>query len=132
MRIFVIDDDPLSNYLTENLLRLEGFSTLVSTFDSAEQALAALLQHGLAEVPAVIFLDLNMPVMNGWQFLDALNPYLTELRGRCHIYILTSSLALHDVEKATTYELVSGFIHKPLDSAEIQAVRAQVQLSASP
>lgn len=68
----------------------------------------------------MVFLGLNMPVMNGWEFLDALAPYEQELRGSCHIYILTSSLALADLEKSKRYNLVAGLIHKLLDSGEIR------------
>lgn len=127
MTTFLIDDDQIGNYLTESLLRLEGFSSSIRTFESAESALEALQQPGLREVPEVIFLDLNMPVMNGWQFLDALAPYADELRSRCSIFVLTSSLALADMEKARTYDLVTGLIHKPIDSGEIRAIRAQLQ-----
>jgi CheY-like chemotaxis protein len=127
MTTFLIDDDQIGNYLTESLLRLEGFSDSIRTFESAESALKALQQPGLREVPKVIFLDLNMPVMNGWQFLDALAPYADELRSRCRIFVLTSSLALADMEKARTYDLVTGLIHKPIDSGEIRAIQAQLQ-----
>ncbi|QKG54823.1 hypothetical protein GKZ67_18870 [Hymenobacter sp. BRD67] len=74
-----------------------------------------------------MFLDLNMPLMNGWQFLDALAPHENLLRGHCHIFILTSSLALTDMEKAKTYDLVTRLIHKPIDRLEIQAIYSQLQ-----
>lgn len=126
MRTFLIDDDNLGNYLTESLLRVEGFSSSVQTFESAENALEVLQQRP-AELPEVIFLDLKMPVMNGWQFLDALAPYADVLRDHCHIYILTSSLALSDLEKAKTYELVTRLIHKPIDVEELRTIRAQLK-----
>lgn len=127
MKTFLIDDDHIGNYLTKSLLRLEGFSNSICTFESAEKALNALRQPELQEMPEVIFLDLNMPVMNGWQFLDALAPFADQLRNRCHIYVLTSSLALADMERAQTYDLVTGLIHKPIDSGEIRAIWAQLQ-----
>ncbi|WP_197273932.1 two-component system response regulator [Hymenobacter sp. DG25A] len=126
MKTYLIDDDDLGIYLTEQLLRAEGFSNCISTFQSATEALNTLVGEKKVAAPDVVFLDLNMPVMSGWDFLDALAPYQDELRGRCHIYILTSSLALADMEKAKQYGLVAGLIHKPIDSEEIRAIHSQL------
>jgi len=126
MKTYLIDDDSLAIYLTEQLLRTEGFSNSICTFQSAEKALQTLVAEKQTAVPEVVFLDLNMPTMNGWQFLDALTPYAEELRGNCHIYILTSSLALADLEKSKHYDLVAGLIHKPLDGEEIRAIHSQL------
>jgi CheY-like chemotaxis protein len=127
MKTYLIDDDYLAIYLTEQLLRAEGFSNTICTFQSAKKALDKLLIRARENLlPQVVFLDLNMPEMNGWQFLDALVPYEEELRGSCSIYILTSSLALSDLEKSKEYELVAGMIHKPLDSREIRAIQSRL------
>jgi CheY-like chemotaxis protein len=126
MKTYLIDDDDLGIYLTEQLLRAQGFSNCISTFQSATEALETLVGEKRVAAPDVVFLDLNMPVMSGWDFLDALAPYQNELLGRCRIYILTSSLALSDMEKAKQYALVTGLIHKPIDSEEIRAIRSQM------
>lgn len=125
MKTYLIDDDNLAICLTKHLLRAEGFSNCICTFQSAQEALDKLVGKK-QRVPQVVFLDLNMPMMDGWQFLDALAPYRDALRGNCPIYILTSSLALVDLEKSRHYELVSGLIHKPLDRGEIRAIYAQL------
>jgi CheY-like chemotaxis protein len=127
MKTYLIDDDDLGIYLTEQLLRAEGFSNSICTFQSAREALDTLIREPKADRPRVIFLDLNMPVMNGWQFLDALAPHQQVLHGRCYIYILTSSLALSDLERSRQYALVAGLIHKPIDSGEIRAIRSRLQ-----
>jgi CheY-like chemotaxis protein len=127
MKTYLIDDDSLAIYLTEQLLRTEGFSDSICTFQSAEAALQTLVAAKEESVPEVVFLDLNMPMMNGWQFLDALAPHEEALRGNCHIYILTSSLALKDLERSREYELVAGLIHKPLDSEEIRAIQSRLE-----
>ena len=124
MKTYLIDDDYLAIYLTEHLLRAEGFSNCICTFRSASEALDKLVGKK-QRVPQIVFLDLNMPTMDGWQFLDALAPYQDSLLGNCHIYILTSSLALQDLEKSKQYDLVAGLIHKPLDSEEIRAIQSQ-------
>jgi len=130
MKTYLIDDDDLAIFLARHLLQSEGFSTAINSFLSAEEALAALLASTGEPLPEVIFLDLNMPVMNGWQFLEALLPYEAELRGRCHIYILTSSLAVSDLEKSKEYPLVQGLIHKPLNRGELRLIWDQLGANA--
>lgn len=127
MKTYNIDDDQISNFLTERVLEEAGFATEVRSFVSAEAALSYIKQDCEANLPEVIFLDLNMPMMNGWQFLDALEPYKDELLGKCHIYILTSSLDTSDTARSAEYELVSGFIHKPLTLEDVQVILAEIE-----
>ncbi|WP_210520657.1 response regulator [Hymenobacter terricola] len=76
MKTFPIDDDNLAiPHRTIVAGRAEGFSNSICTFQSAGGALDILVKGKKGAVPQVVFLDLNMPVMNGWQFLDALAPY---------------------------------------------------------
>lgn len=131
MKTYLIDDDELALFLARYLIQTEGFAKTIVSFTSAEEALASLSALQKEEWPPVIFLDLNMPVMNGWQFLDALAPYENDLLGRCRIYILTSSLALADLEKSRRYRLVESLIHKPLDRGELQAIMSQLTTSVA-
>jgi CheY-like chemotaxis protein len=131
MDILLIDDDSIGVFLTERLLKREGFADDIASYASAEEALAFLQNAEATELPRVIFLDLNMPVMDGWDFLEALKPHEDALHRRCQVYILTSSLAHSDVHRIQEFPLVAGLIHKPLDAAQIQAVRAQVEAAAS-
>jgi CheY-like chemotaxis protein len=121
MLTYLIDDDIVSLFVAEQMLRLEGFMAPIIPFTGAEEALAYLLPRLVSDPPEFIFLDLNMPVMDGWGFLKALAPHAAALKSRCHIYLLTSSLALEDTEKAQGHALVQGIIHKPLDEDEIRA-----------
>lgn len=131
MLTYLIDDDVIGLYLAEQVLRLEDFTTDIHLFPTAEAALCSLVTHLPAQVPQVIFLDLNMPSMDGWGFLQALEPYLPMLQPRCRIYILTSSLVLADTVRAQGYPLVAGVLYKPLDTAEVQAIKALLQEAAA-
>ncbi|OGX91618.1 response regulator [Hymenobacter coccineus] len=126
MDTYLIDDDPIALFLTTQVLRLEGADSHLRTFPGAAAALAYLLPRLATEVPALIFLDLNMPELTGWDFLDALAPHAPALAGRCRIYLLTSSLAPADTASAGAYPLVSGIIHKPLDQDEAEAIWANI------
>ncbi|MGY2133094.1 response regulator [Hymenobacter sp. HD11105] len=131
MHTILIDDDFISVFLTEKFLRREEFSEQITSFQSPEQALEHVRQVIPDNVPDIILLDLNMPLMSGWDFLEALRPHEAQLAGRCLIYILTSSLAPMDKIRAKDYGLVAGVINKPLDRAKVQAIRAQVAESRS-
>lgn len=127
MLTYLIDDDIISLYLAEHVLLLEDFDSDIQLFQTAEAALNALVEHLPTRVPQVIFLDLNMPLMDGWGFLQALEPYVSVLQQRCRIYILTSSLLLEDTVQAQQYPLVAGVLCKPLDATEVQAIKALLQ-----
>lgn len=126
MQTVLIDDDFISVFLTKKLLQREGFGETVQSFQSPQQAVR-YLQHTLpAQMPEVIFLDLNMPLLSGWDVLEALQPYAAQLRERCLIYLLTSSLALTDQARAQDCALVTALLHKPLDEVQLRAIHAAV------
>lgn len=127
MKVYNIDDDQISNFLTERVLEEAGPPMKIRSFLSAEEALDFLKQDCHSNLPGIIFLDLNMPMMNGWEFLDELEPYKNDIQGKCHIYILTSSLDLSDTARSKEYEMVSGFIHKPLTEDDVKVILAEVQ-----
>ncbi|GAA4054128.1 response regulator [Hymenobacter glaciei] len=129
MDTLIIDDDPTGIFLTTRLLHREGQPTdVITSFVSPVEAVAFFQQQGpIDALPHVVLLDLNMPLLSGWDVLDALKPLEAHLLGRCVFYILTSSLAPADAARSREYPLVAGLLHKPLDGAEIQAMQARLQ-----
>ncbi len=127
MRTYLIDDDPVSLFLTEQMLTLTGFTGPILSFNASEKALQHLLSHLPTEMPRLILLDLNMPLADGWAFLEALAPHEALVKGQSLIYLLTSSLALADEKKARTHRLLTGILHKPLNEQAIEDMVRQSQ-----
>lgn len=123
MKVFIIDDDEISIFLTERSIQLGGYNVNLKTFLSAEDALAIIRKSQPEELPDIIFLDLNMPTVNGWEFLEKFEQLsLEKSLEKCLIYILTSSLDTADIAKADDNILVKGFIHKPIDREDMAVI----------
>lgn len=127
LKAFIIDDDQICHFITRHLIKSEHLAQEVACFYEAEHALQQMLSDLPQSLPDVIFLDLNMPHMNGWQFLDALHPYETRISPHTKIFILTSSVDAVDQEKAWEYPLVSGYFLKPLQPRDLVAIRELLQ-----
>lgn len=109
--IILVDDDPINNLINKRLITKLSISEKVEEFLEAEKALQKLKKMDPGEI-TLILLDINMPVMNGWDFL---NVYLKEFPDRNdEIYVLSSSIDLQDRQKAMQYKVVKGFVEKPL------------------
>jgi CheY-like chemotaxis protein len=116
LKIMLVDDDITNNIITKKLLLKYDSSFIVQEYKSAVEALDALKSGAFK--PSLIFLDINMPDMNGWTFLDK----FTALRISLNIYMLTSSVDVLDIERAKTSSYLQGFISKPLTQMKIQQV----------
>jgi CheY-like chemotaxis protein len=127
LKAFIIDDDQICHFITRHLIKSENLAQEVTCFYEAEEALQRMLSEMPDSLPDMIFLDLNMPHMNGWQFLDALRPYETQISPYTKIFILTSSVDAVDQERAWEYALVSGYFLKPLQTGDLAVIRDLLQ-----
>ncbi|MCH7414220.1 response regulator [Belliella sp. R4-6] len=109
--IILIDDDPINNLINKRLISKMNLADQVEEFLEAEKALERIQRLHIEE-NTLILLDINMPVMNGWDFL---NEYLKVFQDRKdRIVMLSSSINFQDRQKAKQYSCVEGFIEKPL------------------
>ncbi|PZX54088.1 response regulator [Algoriphagus chordae] len=115
LTIVLIDDDPISTFVTEKLIsRNVKEPCQFYKYQSAKVA----LQEIKAIRPNYLFLDLNMPGMTGWDFLDSLSSDQNEAK----IYILSSSVDERDIVKASRYSMVKDYLSKPLIKKYIQSI----------
>ena len=106
-KIFLVDDQSITNIISKKLIEVSGLCQNVYDFTSPKEALDSICEHK----PDLILLDLNMPKIDGWQFLERLNS--TEHKSK--IIILTSSTSVFDKEKSKKYSNVIDFYSKPLN-----------------
>jgi CheY-like chemotaxis protein len=119
MNVFLVDDDKLFIFLTKKTIKATEVITNIKEFGAGLEAISYLKEiAGNAELlPDLILLDLSMPVMDGWEFLEE---YMQlQLEKKIKLYIFTSSISPHDVERARSIGVVSDFIVKPLDRDQI-------------
>lgn len=113
--VMLIDDDSVNNFVNKRLLLRQDDSLQIEAYESGDTSLERL-QDENQRVPDLILLDLNMPEMSGWQFLES---YIELGLSRSKIYLLTSSIDFRDKEKSQTFPVIEGFISKPLDQNKI-------------
>lgn len=111
--IAVVDDDPIYKIIIEKIIiRLNLFENVLQ-FSDPRTALEELSIAG-PTCPDIILLDINMPHIDGWEFLDLLKVKNPKLYAFSEIYMVTSSIADSDKQKATEYEIIKGFVSKPV------------------
>lgn len=124
-KVFLIDDNEIENLMNVKTMEKTLFAQNVKTFENAEYALDVIKQLSISnpeKLPDMIFLDINMPIMNSWDFLDRIVTFSGSILENCKIYILTSSIDENDVAHSKKYEIVSDFIPKPLTVERLQAI----------
>ncbi|SFC42673.1 response regulator [Zunongwangia sp. SCSIO 43204] len=117
--IILVDDQPIANFITKKLLEIEGYKENVKDYTDALSA----FENIKAEASAIIFLDLNMPVMSGWDFLEEMKKF-----GLSHkTIILSSSTSELDIEKAKQYPCVIDYVVKPLNKMKFNKISSYLK-----
>jgi len=111
--ILLVDDDNVHHVVTSMLLRKLPFNLVSSKAMDGREAID-MIKATLDTPPDLILLDLNMPVMNGWEFLDEIATLQSQLPKMPVICILSSTIAPDDIQRASSYASVHSFISKPL------------------
>jgi CheY-like chemotaxis protein len=116
-KVMVIDDSEIDRYIASRNIVKHGFAEEVILKESAKSALKYLESLGNTpdEIPHIIFLDINMPEMNGFGFLEEYQNLPEAIKKNCIVMMLTTSLNPSDHERAKSNQYVNRFLNKPLD-----------------
>ncbi len=123
-RILLIDDDIPTNFYNKKIIELVGCANHVETCTSAQQGLDYLnskTEDGTHPQPELIFLDINMPVMTGWDFLDEYEKLPEDIKGQIIVVMLTTSMNPDDEERAAERK-IGGYSKKPLSEEELRKI----------
>jgi CheY-like chemotaxis protein len=119
--ILLIDDDPVFVYLMRRIINSTSYTCEINEFTDGELAINYL--NGIRDkdelLPDLIFLDLSMPVMDGWEFLKEYSQLRPAIKKDITLFIVSSSISPKEVERAKTFRAVSDFLIKPLGKAKV-------------
>jgi len=120
--VYMIDDDSVIIYLTELIIKTVDFCKELKTFTKGEDALNTIREAAEtgSKLPDLLLIDLNMPIFNGWHFLDALQEI--ERAKDIPVFVFTSSIDPRDIEKSKTYPSIKDYIVKPLTIHKINKI----------
>ncbi len=128
----LIDDNEVDNYVSKHIITRSKLVEKISVASSAIEALEFLnsILANSNDFPNIILLDIRMPEMDGFEFLDEFMKFPIAIIKGCSIIMLSSSNDQSDIEKANTYKLVKGYLNKPLDiTLFVDLVNTNVQNS---
>ncbi|PWA07015.1 response regulator [Flavobacterium laiguense] len=130
--VLLIDDDMATNFISKMLIKKAGITDHIETVLNEQQAIEYLKNSGKYEnsdgifpKPMLILLDINMPVMDGWEFAEAFSKLDENQKGEVIIVMLTSSLNPDDKERAANLPVISGFQNKILTMEGLNSIMNQ-------
>ncbi|WPR72761.1 response regulator [Flavobacterium sp. NG2] len=125
--VCIVEDDPTHLFITKKYIELSGLVENIMVYKDGKEAYDKLKAIFLAsqKLPQIILLDLNMPIWDGWHFLEEFTKIPIETK--VNIFILTSSDSETDKEHAAKYNLNSNYLVKPITLGEIKTILAEIQ-----
>jgi CheY-like chemotaxis protein len=124
--IWVIDDDTIYQIIVNKIIKKSELFFSVSNFKNGKEAIEALKDALDDKVvfPNVILLDINMPIMDGWEFMEEMVLLKSRIKDPIHIYIVSSSIAIEDKNKAKIYPEIIAYLSKPINNNDLILIAA--------
>ena len=125
--ILLIDDEDINLFILQNLLRLSKIDAEIVFFNTSRKGinhLQDLIDRG-EKFPDLILLDIEMPVMNGWDFLEMYKQFDKTYTYGCKVIIFTTSIVEQDMAKAKSYQEVEDFVNKPMTIEMLKTIQQE-------
>ncbi len=133
--ILFIDDDPITLMLCKMVITKASFAKEIATAKNGEEALRYFdtlkqINSGseFKKHPQLIFLDLNMPVMGGWEFLESFSTADYSDYNSIKVIVLSSTIDPEDLEKSKKYPMIIDFLSKPISKEMLEYVKTKIQI----
>ncbi len=123
-KICIVDDDDIYRFTIERTLESLELATKTMTFSDGEQAIKFISDHHNedAKLPDIIFLDIDMPVMDGFQFMEEYEKIKSNVAKDMTIYMVSSSMDPVDIDSAKKIASISDYIVKPISSDRLKSI----------
>jgi CheY-like chemotaxis protein len=121
--VCLIDDDNIYQYTARVILESTGLAKEIRSFYNGSEAIAYFRDEKNMQadtLPDVIFVDINMPVMNGWEFLEEYHKFCAMLPKNIAVYVVSSSIDSNDMQKSRSYRAVNDYLVKPVNRSKYQ------------
>ena len=129
--VFLIDDDNIYQFTARKILESTGLAKQIQSFYNGKEAIKYLKNQDNCtpeNLPDVIFLDINMPVMNGWEFLEEYHTFCGDLAKPIVVYVVSSSIDTQDIKKSKEYTAVTDYIVKPITRIKYRELIENIDL----
>ena len=120
--VLLIDDSEIDNLYNKGIIEKNGFCETIKTSTNATQILTQFKSSSVNELPDVVFLDIMMPEMDGFSFIEEFAKLSAEVHKKCRIVMLSSSDSFKDLNRANKNPFVRKFLNKPLTEKMVEAI----------
>lgn len=120
--VLLIDDSEIDNLYNKGIIEKNGFCKTITTSTNAKQILEQFKKAAVSDLPDVVFLDIMMPEMGGFSFVEEFAKLSPDAHKKCRIVLLSSSDSFKDLNRANKNPFVRKFLNKPLTEKMVEAI----------